>query len=127
MIVKEHLSNKFIIEQDNLNLFSEASGGIGKIHTDPEYARQTAFGGTLVHGILLVALIEKELESKIDSWAEKGRLQVTFIKPVLSGKEFFIKLERNQDNEIIVTVLCEEEVVSTGKAMLSEALAEKNK
>jgi len=127
MIVKEHLSNKFIIEQDKLNLFSEASGGIGKIHTDPDYASQTAFGGTLVHGILLVALIEKELESKIDGWAEKGRLEVTFIKPVLSGKEFFIKLERNQDTEIIVTVLCEEEVVSTGKAMLSEALAEKNK
>ncbi|MDQ0218029.1 hypothetical protein ELQ35_01595 [Peribacillus cavernae] len=116
----KYVSEVYNIPQDKLNQFAEASGGTGKIHIDPEYASQTSFGGTLVHGVLLFALIEKELEFRFPDWHQKGTLKATFVKPVRAGADFVICLEQNQNIEMDVTVICEEKTVVSGKAFIAK-------
>ncbi|PKO70703.1 MAG: hypothetical protein CVU22_00965 [Betaproteobacteria bacterium HGW-Betaproteobacteria-16] len=43
--------------QENINRFGNLHGTTGKTHTDPEYARQSAFGGVIVQGALVMAPI----------------------------------------------------------------------
>lgn len=72
--------------------FGLASGGTGLIHTDPEFAATTAFGATLVQGVYLLAVIEKELSDRVDGWAVRGSVEVKFVSPVLAGTPFSVEI-----------------------------------
>lgn len=85
------------ISQAQIDKFGEASGGNGLIHTDPEYARTTPFGATLVQGIYLFALIEGRLAELHPDWPEWGVLDVTFIGPVKTGRDFRIDITDDPD------------------------------
>ncbi|WP_282203433.1 MaoC family dehydratase [Kitasatospora fiedleri] len=45
------------VDQDRVNLFAEATGDHQWIHVDPERAKETPFGGTIVHGYLTLSLL----------------------------------------------------------------------
>lgn len=45
------------ITQENINRFGNLHGTNGRTHTDPEYANQSAFGGVIVQGALVMAPI----------------------------------------------------------------------
>ncbi|MFD7731154.1 MaoC family dehydratase [Kitasatospora phosalacinea] len=45
------------VDQDRVNLFAEATGDHQWIHVDPERAKLTPFGGTIVHGYLTLSLL----------------------------------------------------------------------
>ena len=47
--VGEHLgwSDWHTVTQAEIDHFAEATGNRSRIHVDPEYAKQTAFGGTI--------------------------------------------------------------------------------
>jgi acyl dehydratase len=45
------------VEQEQLNLFAEATGDRQWIHVDPEAAALGPFGGTVAHGYLTLALL----------------------------------------------------------------------
>jgi acyl dehydratase len=113
-----YVSPVYRISQDRLNRFAEASGGTSKIHTDPEYARQTPFGSTLVHGLLLFALMEKELQNLVQDWRERGVLETTFVKPVKCDEAFMIRFDPDENGGIAVAVVCGDQTAVVGRAYI---------
>lgn len=85
------------ISQAQIDAFGLASGGVGLIHTDPEYARGTPFGATLVQGIYLFALIEGRLTRLHPDWPERGVLDVAFIGPVKTDRDVHIEITDDPD------------------------------
>lgn len=83
------------ISQGQTNAFGLASGGTGLIHTDPDYARKTAFGAPLVQGLYLFALIEKHLADRESQWLDRGLLEVTFVGPVRVDQGFSVETEED--------------------------------
>ena len=48
-----------IVTEDMVNNFALVSGDKNPIHLDNEYAKNTKFGGRIVHGMLLASFISK--------------------------------------------------------------------
>ncbi|UXN59250.1 MaoC family dehydratase [Phyllobacterium zundukense] len=46
-----------VVSQDMINLFADATDDHQFIHTDPERAAETPFGGTIAHGFLTISLL----------------------------------------------------------------------
>lgn len=89
------------IPQDQVNRFGEAVGDTQWIHCDPERAaRDSPFGGTIVHGMLLLSLLSQLRDSVRDvSIAIPRRMgvfyglnRVRFIVPVPVGARVRVHL-----------------------------------
>jgi acyl dehydratase len=50
-------SDWLLIDQDRVNQFASATNDHQFIHTDPERAAQTQFGGTIAHGFLTLSML----------------------------------------------------------------------
>jgi acyl dehydratase len=50
------VSDWYLVTQEAVDLFAEVTGDQYWIHTDPERARQTPFGGTIAHGYFTLSL-----------------------------------------------------------------------
>ena len=46
----------FDVSQESVNAFADATGDRQFIHTDPERAKDTPFGGTIAHGLMTLSL-----------------------------------------------------------------------
>lgn len=74
------------ITQGQLLRYADASGDHNPIHVDPEFARGTPFGGTIAHGMLVLALIgEMMARAHGERWTETGKLKVRFKAVTLPG------------------------------------------
>jgi 3-hydroxybutyryl-CoA dehydratase len=74
------------ITQQQINNYAEASGDHNPIHVDPEFAAATPFGGTIAHGMLVLALIAESMhEAEGEAWLTSGRLKVRFKAPTRPG------------------------------------------
>jgi 3-hydroxybutyryl-CoA dehydratase len=59
---------------------------------DTTYARQTPFGGTIAHGMLVLSYISEMMLSAFGyQWLSTGWLSIRFKSPALSGKK--VKVE----------------------------------
>lgn len=105
------------IDQVQVDEFAELSGGKGRLHVDPEFAAGTVFGGTVVHGLMLLGIISAELRGRTGlSSAEALDLQVTFRRPLLTGQMFKVR-SRVAGLECEVELIdAEEEVLIEGRA-----------
>ena len=63
------------ITQESINRYADATGDYNPIHVDEAYARATPFGGTIAHGMLVLA----------QDWRASGRLKVRFKGPARPG------------------------------------------
>lgn len=52
-------SEWFVIDQNRINAFADATLDHQYIHTDPERAKASHLGGTIAHGFLLLSLMPK--------------------------------------------------------------------
>jgi 3-hydroxybutyryl-CoA dehydratase len=111
------------ITQKHIDLYAKASKDFNPIHIDPEYAKKTALGGTIAHGMLSLSYISELMCSVFDEqWLTNGSLDVRFKTPARPGDTVTInssikKIEKhntgtlircdvlclNQNNETIVT------------------------
>jgi len=67
------------VTQKDINLYAEASGDFNPIHVDEAFAAQTPLGGTIAHGMLILAyLSEMMTEAFGDRWLDGGKLSVRF-------------------------------------------------
>lgn len=90
------------IEQPQVDLFGQAVEDTQWIHCDPERARrESPFGGTIVHGMLQLALLSK-LRASIETVRFEiptrmgvfyGVDRVRFVSPVLVGARVRIRLK----------------------------------
>jgi 3-hydroxybutyryl-CoA dehydratase len=67
------------LTQEKINRYAEASGDFNPIHVDAAFAAQTPFGGTIAHGMLLLAYLSEMLTAAFGSaWLAGGRMRVRF-------------------------------------------------
>ena len=70
------------VTQENINLYAEASGDFNPIHIDEAFAAKTPLGGTIAHGMLVLAYVSEMMTKAFGkSWLEAGKLSVRFKMP----------------------------------------------
>lgn len=85
-------SSWFLVDQERIDLFAKASEDHQWIHTDPERARETPFGGTIAHGYLVLSLLPKLFFEMVEI-TDAGMLvnygidKLRFLSPVPAGSE----------------------------------------
>lgn len=94
-------SDWVLIEQSQVDAFGEAVEDTQWIHCDPERARrESPFGQTIVHGMLLLALLSK-LRGRVEGWKLEiptrmgvfyGLNKVRFVAPVMVGARVRVQL-----------------------------------
>ncbi|MFH1031017.1 MAG: MaoC family dehydratase [Chloroflexota bacterium] len=111
------------VTQEKVRLYAEASGDFNPIHIDEDFAKKTPLGGTIAHGMLVLAYVSHMLTVAFGkSWLNSGKLDVRFRNParmgdVLNSSGKITRVER-QDNETLVTceILCRNQ---KGEAVIS--------
>jgi 3-hydroxybutyryl-CoA dehydratase len=112
------------LTQEKIDGYARASGDFNPIHVDPVFAAATPFGGTIAHGMLLLAYLSEMLTEAFGrAWVSGGRLKVRFKGVARPGDTLTVrgKIERVQDEgrRVFVAVECvnqEGQVLVTGDA-----------
>ena len=114
------------IVQENINLYAKASGDFNPIHIDADYARKTPLGGTVAHGMLILAYVSQMMTNAFGrDWLSGGRLNVRFRAPARPGDVITVSgsirhIEKDDGRQMIdCDVLCSnqnDEPVITGDA-----------
>lgn len=85
------------IEQDAIDAFARATGNEAPIHTDPEFAKSTPYGGTIAFGIQVLAmatfLMSDIWELRVTGGVDVGSNRVRHLSPVLAGGRVRVGLE----------------------------------
>ena len=114
------VSDWYEVTQETINQFAEVTGDHQWIHTDPEKAAQTPFGGTIAHGLFTLSLGPKFSYEVMDMQGfafgvNYGYGKVRFPAPVPIGKRVRMRAAlTNVDDvpggiQITVTQTCEVE------------------
>ena len=70
------------LSQEKINNYAEASGDFNPIHIDQAFAAQTPLGGTIAHGMLILAYASEMMTKAFGkSWLEGGKLSIRFKAP----------------------------------------------
>lgn len=120
--------SKRIITQANINLYAEASQDFNPIHIDEDFAKKTPLGGTIAHGMLILAYVSQMMSAAFGrSWLAGGKLNVRFKTPARPGDTITVtgrisRIERSEGQTLIhCDVLCRNqngEAVITGETSL---------
>ncbi len=112
-----------LITQKDINFYAEASGDFNPIHIDEAFAATTPLGGTIAHGMLILAYMSEMIACNFgENWHPAGRLSVRFKAPArprdtitISGKIDSVAQKedgsyvtcsieaRNQGDEAVIT------------------------
>ena len=96
------------ITQQNINRYAEASKDFNPIHIDPDFAGKTPLGGTIAHGMLVLAYISQLMtEAFGNNWLTGGKMGVRFKSPARPGDTLTVSgkidgIDR-QDGAAVVT------------------------
>ena len=86
------VSSWLTMDQERINEFADATEDRQFIHTDPETAARTPFGGTIGHGFLTLSMLSRMaaeamlVPDSITMAVNYGLDRVRFVAPVRSGK-----------------------------------------
>jgi acyl dehydratase len=102
------------VTQENINLYAQASRDFNPIHIDEEFARKTPLGGTIAHGMLILAYLSQMMTSAFGrNWLTTGKLNVRFRGPARPGDTITVSgkvrqtEEKDGENLITCDVLCQ--------------------
>ncbi len=74
------------IDQAMIDGYARASGDFNPVHVDADFARGTPLGGTIAHGMLVLAFISEMMAAAFGrAWVNSGRLDVRFRNPARPG------------------------------------------
>lgn len=85
------VSSWLLVDQGRIDAFADATEDRQFIHTDPEAAKQTPFGGTIAHGFLSLSLLSRMgaeamlVPQGLKMAVNYGLDRVRFLAPVRSG------------------------------------------
>ena len=105
----ELLELKKEIIQENINLYAEASKDFNPIHIDEEFAKSTPLGGTIAHGMLILAYVSQMLIANFGrDWLNNGKLNVRFKTPAKPGDTVTIsgKVRKIETTESGTSIKC---------------------
>ena len=116
------------ITQEKINSYAEASGDFNPIHVDEAFAAQTPLGGTIAHGMLILAYVSEMMTQSFgQSWGSTGKLSIRFKAPARPGDTMTVtgKIDSIEDKESISFVNCSieccnqrDETIITGEAVV---------
>jgi 3-hydroxybutyryl-CoA dehydratase len=116
------------IVQEEINLYAKASRDYNPIHIDEEFAKKTPLGGTIAHGMLVLAYISQAMADAFgQEWFTGGSLNVRFKAPARPGDVITIhgkiqKIQKETERTVIgCDVLCanqKNETVISGEAIV---------
>lgn len=70
------------LSQEQITRYADATGDHNPIHVDEAFANATPFGGTIAHGMLVLASISEMMAAAFgDAWLTGGKLRVRFRAP----------------------------------------------
>ena len=98
-------SGYHLVSQDDVVAFAQVTGDRQWIHTDPERARGTPFGGTIVHGYFTLALAPMLLAEvlRLDGFAmavNYGLDRLRFPAPLPVGQSVRMRVGLNEVQDI---------------------------
>jgi 3-hydroxybutyryl-CoA dehydratase len=68
-----------LVTQEQINAYAEASGDFNPLHIDPEFATKTELGGTVAHGMLILAYLSEFMTENFgENWVNGGSLSARF-------------------------------------------------
>lgn len=115
--------------QGNINLYAQASGDFNPIHIDEEFARQTPLGGTVAHGMLVLAYVSEMMTRAFGRrWLTGGQMNVRFKAPARPGDTLAVngilkKVELGEDRTVVKCDLLVEnqvgETIISGDALIT--------
>jgi 3-hydroxybutyryl-CoA dehydratase len=107
------------LSQEQVRRYADATGDHNPIHIDEAFARSTSFGGTIAHGMLVLASISEMMGAALgEAWLTRGRLRVRFRSPARptdtitssaqpqperDGTFVYAVAVRNQDGEVLIS------------------------
>ena len=102
-----------VITKEMVINYANTSGDQNPIHIDEEYAKNTDFKGTIVHGMILISSISEMLIKNIGlNWAKSGKLKIKFKNPLRVGESISTKgkiskiVKDNNGTLITCEVMC---------------------
>lgn len=70
------------LSQEQIDRYAEASGDHNPVHVDPAFAAATPFGGTIAHGMLVLASVSEMMTAAFgEAWLRRGKLRARFKAP----------------------------------------------
>jgi 3-hydroxybutyryl-CoA dehydratase len=112
------------LTQEKVNRYAKVSGDGNPLHTDPAFAVATQFGGTIAHGMLVLAYISELMTAAFGgAWRASGRLKVRFRGAARPGDTVTAsgRVLRIEDDKTSCEVECRNqngEVLISGEASL---------
>jgi 3-hydroxybutyryl-CoA dehydratase len=74
------------LSQAMIDRYAAASGDHNPIHVDEAYAKTTPLGGTIAHGMLVLAFVSEMMTAAYGrAWLDSGKLDVRFRSPARPG------------------------------------------
>jgi 3-hydroxybutyryl-CoA dehydratase len=107
------------LDQEMLWAYAAASGDHNPIHTDEAFAKTTPMGGTIAHGMLVLALISEMMTAAFGvRWLETGSLEVRFRAPARPGDTVTARAKdgKQVENRLRYSVEC---VNQAGEVLIS--------
>jgi acyl dehydratase len=114
------------ITQQQIDAYAAASGDHNPIHVDPAFAASTPFGGTIAHGMLVLALLGEMMHAAHgEAWRRSGRLKVRFKAPTRPGDTVTASAtsSKQSDGAIEYALQCANqrgEILIEGRASVTE-------
>jgi len=98
------------LSQEKIDGYARASGDFNPIHVDAAFAAATPFGGTIAHGMLLLAYLSEMLTAAFGrAWLSGGRLKARFKGVARPGDTLTVRgrIERvHDDGRLFAAVEC---------------------
>lgn len=97
------------VTQDGIRRYAEASGDFNPIHIDEEFAASTPLGGTIAHGMLVLAYMSEMMSSAFGlDWDREGHMGVRFKSPARPGDTLTVsgRVESAGEEDGIVSLAC---------------------
>lgn len=105
---------KKLITQEHINQYAETSGDFNPIHLDVEFGKKMGLGGTIAHGMLVLAYISELMTLSFgQDWIQNGKISVRFKAAAHPGDMITVigKITRREieDSQIIICcdVICQ--------------------
>jgi acyl dehydratase len=94
------------LDQAKIDRYAQVSGDHNPLHVDPAFAARTQFGGTVAHGMLLLAYVSEALARAWGRrWLEGGRLRARFRLPARPGDALTVRVLPRGSASCLVEVL----------------------
>ena len=128
--VNEEYAVNISFTQEQVNAFAEISGDKNSIHIDPEYAKNTVFGRTIIHGFLSGSVFSKVFGTE---WPGEGTIYISqslnfrapaFVNELYTAKFKCVDIIREKHRGIIECHLTDMNgnIIIDGEAVLKHNL-----